>query len=133
MKKFSLPVIHGNMVHFPPENVCPCCHKHKVYDPESNVILSAGALLMTNDRASGHGADELGGFLAMAWDSGHDEGPSGPEDIGCMLNIIDDAHGGQGELYFCSTQCLRRFFNICVDALETLIDETKAEEGRPGH
>lgn len=47
-------------------------------------------------------------------DAGHDE-PGG------NLTIVQDAGGGQFEFYFCSTVCLRSFFNRCVDELDAQV------------
>ena len=35
--------------------------------------------------------------------------------------IVRDTNFGQFDLYFCSTPCLRRFLNACVDELERLL------------
>ena len=42
-----------------------------------------------------------------------------------MLYVIEDVRGGQADLAFCSTQCLRQFLNHCVDELERLVEKDK--------
>lgn len=42
-------------------------------------------------------------------------------DHGCgggSIDIVKDGTRGQADIGFCSTDCLRTFFNVCVDELE---------------
>jgi len=89
-----------------------------VFEPHSMAILSAGALLMNRVEDSGEMSDDLDGFLSFTWHGAHDEGHGADREIGCIVDVIRDAIGGQGELYFCSTKCLRKFLNQSVDELE---------------
>lgn len=70
-------------------------------------------------------ADDCIGFLSMVWHA---------DDIGVcsFMRVADWTPGGQFEFYFCSTKCLRAFFNACVDGLEENArrDEQKAERRR---
>ncbi len=45
----------------------------------------------------------MDGFLSLAWHGAHDGGKGRDKEIGCMVDIIRDAVGGQADLYFCST------------------------------
>jgi hypothetical protein len=63
-------------------------------------------------------SNKMDGFLSLAWHGAHDGGKGRGKEIGCVVDIIRDAVGGQADLYFCSTGCLRRFLNACVDELE---------------
>jgi hypothetical protein len=41
------------------------------------------------------------------------------------VDLVDSLRGGQFDLNFCSTACLRRFFTYVVDALEDSVPPTK--------
>ena len=45
---------------------------------------------------------------------------------GCGYNVVADADDGQCTFHFCSTDCLRRFLNGCVDHLEHQIQQSKS-------
>lgn len=40
------------------------------------------------------------------------------------VDVIQDLHGGQFDLGFCSTSCLRTFFSTLVDELDARLDST---------
>jgi hypothetical protein len=56
-------------------------------------------------------------------------GWQGPGLLGDGFEAFADTVGGGVCLNFCSTTCLRRFLNDCVDHLEDLIRKAKAEHG----
>ncbi|MCC5845476.1 MAG: hypothetical protein JJU05_14600 [Verrucomicrobia bacterium] len=128
----SLPVVEGKRTHWPEKAVCPMCAEKKVFEPHSFAVLSAGALLMDRKSDSGGMSDDLDGFLNLLWHGAHDGGQGGDREICCVVDIMRDVVGGQGEAYFCSIQCLRAFLNKCVDELENKVrkepeqDENKA-------
>ena len=63
---------------------------------------------------------------------GHIGGGQGNDgDIFCGVDIIHDAIGGQADLYFCSTKCLRKFLNACVDELERKVAEAARPKRQP--
>ena len=89
-------------------------------------ILSGGALLMDRKTDSGGMSDDLDGYLSLTWHGAHDAGHGNNRNIFKTLYIAEDTRGGQFEIYFCSTQCLRAYLNFCVDQLEaTILDENK--------
>jgi hypothetical protein len=53
------------------------------------------------------------GFMSLGW---HAERAHGSRHR--WISVFDDGTAGQGELYFCSTKCMRSFFNILISALE---------------
>lgn len=57
--------------------------------------------------------NNMDGFLYLAWHD-HENDSDGPG----LIRIAQDVRGGQFDLYFCSTKCLREFLNHCVDELE---------------
>ena len=47
-----------------------------------------------------------------------------------MVHVADNCRGGQFDVYFCSTDCLRAFLNSCVDALELEVQKEKRKTPR---
>lgn len=117
MNDISFPVVRGNSTRWPYKPVCPVCGENNIFEPHSFVVLSAGASLMDRDQDTGDSSEDLDGFLRMTM-----EGQGADQGEGCSLDIIRDSHGGQGDLYFCSTQCLRSFLNRAVDELESKVE-----------
>jgi|MudIll2142460700_1097286.scaffolds.fasta_scaffold99599_4 hypothetical protein len=117
-RKIILPVVKGKKTFWPPKPLCPVCKKRKVWEPHSMAVLSAGALLMNRREKMGGPSNKMDGYLSLEWHGAHDGGRGRDKEIGCMVDIIRDAAGGQAQLYFCSTLCLRRFLNACVEELE---------------
>ncbi|MBN1909761.1 MAG: hypothetical protein JW818_08480 [Pirellulales bacterium] len=123
MKELVLPILTGSNTYHPKEPVCPVCGERKVLEPHSMAILSAGALLMDRKTDSGGPSDDLNGFFGLTWHGAHDGGQGNDRDIYHAVRVMDDVRGGQGEIFFCSTQCLRKFLNRCVDELEKGISQ----------
>ncbi len=84
-------------------------------------ILMAGAVMMDRRTKWGGPSKNMDGFLTLCWHGAHDGGEGIDPEIGCLVDIALDVVGGQAELYFCSTKCLRQFLNACVDELERKI------------
>ena len=93
---------------------CLVCHCAGVHKPNDFAYLNGGGLRILNKDNSVM-APDLEGFLSIGFHGGHSETHSNPD---ARLDIADNARFGQFELYFCSTACLRKFFGLCVDALE---------------
>ena len=91
-------------------------------------ILSAGALLIDRKNNDGGPSDNLDGFLDLTWHGAHDGGEGKDKEIGTSLSIARDVQGGQFDIYFCSTNCLRAFLNHCVDELEKRIIKAKTKK-----
>lgn len=127
--KFRFPVAKGRRVFFPKEALCPVCKAAKVLEPHSMAIINLGAILMTNrETGSGTMSDDLDGFLRLIWHGAHDGGLGRDSGVDAHVEIVQDVRGGQADLYFCSTGCLREFLNACVDELERTIAEAKSRE-----
>ena len=60
----------------------------------------------------------MDGFLALEWHGAHDGGQGKDRDIYEMIEIAKDVRGGEFDICFCSTKCLRAYLNFCVDELE---------------
>lgn len=69
--------------------------------------------------------DELEGFASLIWHGAHDTGIGKDRDIYTVVDFARDTEGGQFEIYFCSTKCMRIFFTRWVDALEAKIEDEK--------
>ena len=114
----KLPILKGCKSFYPKKALCPWCEKNKVLEPHSFAILGGGALLMNRKDDSGGPDDKMEGFLYLSWHGAHDGGQGKDKGIGAMIEIARDVRGGQFDLYFCSTKCLRSYLNFCVDELE---------------
>lgn len=121
----KLPLVRGDKNSFPRKAVCPQCKKRKVFEPHSMAILGGGALLLDRNRENSIHTDSLEGFLYLAWHGAHDAGVGEDRDIGVRVELAKDVRGGQFDLYFCSTVCVRAFFNSWVDALEKAVVREK--------
>ncbi len=88
-------------------------------------IISGGALLMNRKDDSGGPSGNLESYLNLSWHGAHDGGEGEDREIGLIMDIAQDVKGGQFDLYFCSTSCLREFLNSCVDELEKRIRKEK--------
>jgi hypothetical protein len=128
--RIVFPVVKGKISRWPEEPLCPMCRKARVFEPHSMACIDAGALKVNRKRDTGGPSDDLDGFLHLSWHGAHDSGMGDDRDIFCNLEVIKDVRGGQGELYFCSTTCLRAFLNACVDALEQQIRRATTEQQR---
>lgn len=93
-------------------------------------ILGGGALLMDRKSQSSIHDDRQIGFLHLTWHGAHGQGVGGDRDMYKVVEIANDCRGGQFDLYFCSTACLRAFLNSCVDALELEVQKEKRKTPR---
>ncbi len=65
------------------------------------------------------GSDKnMDGFLSLIWHGAHDDGEGKDREWHVIVEIARDVRGGQYNIYFCSTKCLRSYLNFCVDELE---------------
>jgi hypothetical protein len=126
----KLPLVKGKPNHYPSAAKCPQCKKRKVFEPHSMATLEGGALLMDRKRQNSKHSDALFGFLALDWHGAHDDGIGDDRNLFTYMTVVEDAVGGQFSLYFCSTACLRAFFNSLVDELEKRIQRDKKREER---
>ncbi|HYG36401.1 MAG TPA: hypothetical protein VEC99_16525 [Clostridia bacterium] len=86
-------------------------------------ILMGGALLIDRETDSGGMSDDLDGFLSLSWHGAHAGGVGAYAGLQASIDIARDTRGGQFEIYFCSTDCLRAYLNFCVDKLEQRVKE----------
>ena len=117
----AFPVMSKGSPYFPTDGRCPWCNNNSVNEPHSMAILNGGALMMNADRTCGEMDDRLDGFLSLIWHGAHGSGTGIFPGKGAMVRVADNCAGGQFEMYFCSTDCLRGFLNHCVDKLEDSI------------
>ncbi|MBI4529015.1 MAG: hypothetical protein HY695_34895 [Deltaproteobacteria bacterium] len=124
--KLKFPVAKERSIFFPKEASCPVCRTEKVLEPHSMAIVNLSAVLMTNRKTrAGSMSDDLEGFLRLIWHGAHNGGTGPDAGTEGSLDIVEDARGGQADLYFCSTGCLRQFLNECVDELERRIEKVR--------
>lgn len=130
--KISFPVIDRRNQKYPKRPVCPICKKNKVWEPHSFVVLWGGAI---EKKGRDHYESTIEnanivGVLNLDWHGAHDDGEGEFREIGITVDIVDKATGGNFDLYFCSTSCLREFLNKAVDALEQGMQECMKEQTR---
>lgn len=115
------PVLKADQA-WPSKSKCPQCHHEKIFEPNQFVVLSGGALKML-DKDNGGPSPDMQGFLDITF-HGADVACGGKGKDDCLndqhatLPLVENSTDGQFELYFCSIECLRSFFEDCVDALE---------------
>ena len=124
-QKIKLPIIKGKVNCFHKKAICPWCKKGKVLEPHSMAILAAGALLKDKKNKAWVPSDLMKGFLEFGWHGAHDIGTGENREIYLVSYIAQDVVGGQFDIYFCSTRCLREFLNFCVNELEKRIEQEK--------
>lgn len=111
---------------FPRESICPICGVNKVFEPHNFVVLDAGAL-----REDGQGNSindqNMKGYFNLIWHGNHydEEEDDNERDQYINLEIVKESSYGQSSFYFCSTECLRKFFNKMVDDFEHTVHRTK--------
>jgi endogenous inhibitor of DNA gyrase (YacG/DUF329 family) len=116
------PTLAGKTTDFPSKAKCPICKKRKVLEPHSMAIFSGGSIYTGNKQGI---PDNLEGYTSLIWHGAHDTGIGKDRDIFTRVDFARDTDGGQFEVYFCSTKCMRTFFNQWVDALETKVKKEK--------
>jgi hypothetical protein len=120
LKRF--PVLSGDdKAVFPSEKAraCPICGKP--FSTDSFAYLSAGACYdILECKVDGR---DLTGFFVVGF-KGKDPDMS---DSG-ECNIVQDLIGGQFDLNFCSTSCLRRFFLMIVKEVAQNIGQSKGSD-----
>ena len=85
--------------------VCTYCNGELPND-ESDVWLMLGTMQGDTNFQSMGNEGELFGFFSISRHSGK------------SIEIVQNGLAGQADIGFCSSKCLRAFFNACVDELE---------------
>jgi len=112
--KIKFPVIDEEMYWRPPTKkgkcvLCGCRPKDGVF-----IAVDGGALVGTKHNAKM--SDKLIGFLhIMIHDHNRTKGKWG-------IEVVDSSKNGQFEFYFCSSKCMRKFFNAMVDEFERVTE-----------
>ena len=121
----DFPMLRGNRKKFPAENKCAWCCRDNVCEPNSMAVLTAGAVFVNRKTANGGPDSRLDGFLDICWHGAHiEEGGKGEyPNIFKNISLARDVIGGQFDIYFCSTICLRAFLNNAIDQLENEIEK----------
>ncbi len=114
------PLLKDNRSKYPIRQQCAWCKRSKVAEPNSFAALVGGALYINRKTGDGGPHDKLDGFLDFIW-HGADTKEGG---VGKYPNtyevsaVAKNVRGGQFELLFCSTKCLRALLNDAIDNLE---------------
>jgi hypothetical protein len=106
------PLLKGKQSHFPIKDATGGCSFCKGASENGFVGFSAGAL---------QAGPTPGTFFPLsngiAWFDLFDHGVT---KHGRPLHVVTECSAGQFEFYFCSTKCMRSFFNKLVDDFENL-------------
>jgi len=117
----KFPLIKGKKSYWAPFCAGKKCKICGQKDNSSNkfIALMGGALKGNSKNAEM--SSDLIGFLDLTLHNHDYKGRGG------YIQIVDSSANGQFDLYFCSTKCLRKFFNLLVDEFEKGINnETKS-------
>jgi len=117
--EIHFPVAYDEKVIYPLGDICPVCGVNQIGgEGRPMAVVNAGALVKVGDDRYAISEDAIA-FFTLAW---HACGiPSSGRSA--SVEVAEWVQGGQFDLYFCSTKCLRAFFNRCVDALERNIEK----------
>src|SRR5262249_19044409 len=124
--KFSLPLPMKDTCTWPRESKCPVCSKQF---NGAFAVLNAGAL-MGDGKGNGSWDDRLLGFFTMIWHGAHGNPDPAENDVYSGIDVVEDVQGGQYDLTFCSTSCMRSFLNACIDKLEMRVKRSQARNRR---
>lgn len=123
MNNIEFPVVSDENSVYPKnieDSLCPICLENNIGNGNEKAYIHGGALLL-EERSNGvevaNLADNLEGFLFLDWDGKDNQSA----DFELALNVKK----GQYSINFCSTVCLRKFLNQCVDNLENNIQKAK--------
>jgi hypothetical protein len=83
--------------------------------------LSAGAVLESRIDEMKEDFCNIEAFFSVYFHTIASDGAGGGE-----VNVVDSLRGGQFDLGFCSTSCLRKFFNIIVDELDICLKSSSS-------
>lgn len=125
LRTLRFPLLKGAKDSAPGRPACAWCKKPEVGEPFDFVLLSAGCPITD-------GPPVTGAYFQVWWHGAHSltgettgkvryVGGDNPE---ARILIADHVDDGQFDVLFCSTACLRHFFNHVVDQL----DACKARE-----
>lgn len=100
----KLPVV-DNACTTPEPNCCTFCNQPMPLN-DSDIWIGVGALQGTADSQTIVDHNDVFAFFLIR------------EHNAKLIDIVKSGRGGQADIGFCSTQCLRDFFNLLVDELE---------------
>ncbi len=111
--EIPFPVISKNTkMFYPSSRVCPICNTDRHSSNSGFYVLNAGALEEVSQETLMM-SDKLKGFLKLAYHPSEDS-----DENGFCIDIVKDSECGQFDIYFCSTNCMRIFFNKIIDTIE---------------
>ncbi len=115
MQDTDFPVLYGKRSNFPSLNepLCPVCRKKEVWGSNEYVELSGGAFEVSGKALSSD--------LWLDWWASKLGDTQEQVEVALACEVANSRY----QLAFCSTKCLRVFFNQAVDSLEEKISEYK--------
>lgn len=88
------------------------------------ITLGSGAILNDSGAETGGPSDQMEGFITLFYHAS-----SQHHDSSASLIVATDVVGGQVDLDFCSTECLRAFFDSITEEMQRRV--IAAKQGTP--
>jgi hypothetical protein len=128
--RIRLPLVSKTKSFVPRGVKCPWCGETSRLKQNSFAVLSGGALVKDKSGKFSIEDKRLTAWLNLDWQGGPADGKTKQgADVGTGLALAWEVAGGQFNLNFCGTKCLRAFLNYCVDELERKVKWAK-ESGK---
>ncbi len=112
--KYPLPLDESSSGSVAQSGQCLVCRR-ELNEESANVAFVSGGALRQIDRETSVPAADLMAFLTLGLRGAQGDEGEAPS---VSVSIADEIPNGQFEFCFCSTACMREFFNACVDAVE---------------
>ena len=103
---------------YPTDARCPVCQSEF---KNGVAYLSAGALLLDKDRQNSIETDRLTAFLHIGFHGRESDMSDSSDEI-----LVDELHGGQFDLQWCSIKCMREWLLKLLLEIESTIEKSGA-------
>jgi len=124
----KLPVINSRSAAFYPEDFkCPVCSQ-PLKEPNSFLVVNGGAMKRISRNFSEGVCEDLRGFLDIRFYGPTGKGLGKYKNKAADREIVRNSKGGQFDLNFCSTDCLRIFVNSIIDDMEKELNKPKRKQ-----
>jgi hypothetical protein len=124
--RIDFPVVEGQEGYPAEGSSCPICGQGPILEPHSFAHLTGEGMKWQEEDVFGP-SEDLRGFLSLGWHGAHSGGVGLHPEVDAHLDIACSVEDGQFGLFFCSTDCLRKFLNQAVDELENRLEQAERE------
>lgn len=111
----KLPVISkkSKFPYYPIDKICPICGTDRTTLDSEFYVLNGGALKKIDTETYTHDENAIG-FLNFAYHPAINS-----KRLGKTIDVIEYSKNGQFDIYFCSINCMRTFFDLIIREIET--------------